>query len=58
MARNETSTSSEGPSYQGPRFRPNWGAAVTCLIIGTYLSVALVDYEPAQSTITRTAPVA
>ena len=58
MARNETSTSSEGPSYQGPRFRPNWGAAITCTIIGTYLSVALVDYEPAQSTITRTAPVA
>ncbi len=58
MARTDVSKPTDGPSYQGPRFRPNWATATTCFVLATYLIVALVDYEPAQSTIRSTAPTA
>jgi S-DNA-T family DNA segregation ATPase FtsK/SpoIIIE len=46
-----------GPSFQGPRYRPNWLAAIICFIIGTYLSAALLDYDPAQVTFNSTSPI-
>ncbi|MEO6875987.1 MAG: DNA translocase FtsK [Opitutaceae bacterium] len=56
MPKSETSNSNGGPSFQAPRYRTNWFEAVTCFILGSYLTVALVSYEPAQSTFRSTAP--
>ena len=49
MPKRETSNSNNGPSYQAPRYRPNWVAAVVCFVLGAWLTVALVDYTPSQS---------
>ncbi len=56
MPKSETSNPNDGPSFQAPRYRTNWFEAVTCFILGSYLTVALVAYEPAQSTFRSTAP--
>jgi DNA segregation ATPase FtsK/SpoIIIE, S-DNA-T family len=48
-----------GPSFPGPRYRPNWLAAVLSFGAGVYLAGALFDYDPAQvSGITSTANAA
>jgi len=39
----------DAPSFEGPRHRPHWLAAFTCLVFGVLLIVALVDFEPGQS---------
>jgi S-DNA-T family DNA segregation ATPase FtsK/SpoIIIE len=39
----------DAPSFEGPRHRPHWLAAFTCLVFGVLLIVALVDFEPEQS---------
>src|SRR5690606_25139919 len=49
MPKRETSNPNNGPSYQAPRYRPNWVAAVVCFVLGAWLTVALVDYAPSQS---------
>ncbi|MBS0633642.1 MAG: DNA translocase FtsK [Verrucomicrobia bacterium] len=49
MAKQDTSNLNNGPSFQSPTYRPNWWAAVICLLLGIYLTAALVDYVPAQS---------
>jgi DNA segregation ATPase FtsK/SpoIIIE, S-DNA-T family len=38
------------PSFEGPRYRPNWPGAVICFILGILVLVAMVDYEPSQTT--------
>jgi S-DNA-T family DNA segregation ATPase FtsK/SpoIIIE len=55
MPKSETSNPNNGPSYQGPRYRPNWVAALLCFVLGTLLIVALVDYAPNQSSVHTTA---
>jgi S-DNA-T family DNA segregation ATPase FtsK/SpoIIIE len=37
------------PSFEGPRHRPHWLAAFTCLVFGVLLAVALIDFMPEQS---------
>jgi len=49
MPKPETSNSNNGPSFHAPRYRPNWIAAVICFVLGSWLTVALVDYTPSQS---------
>ncbi|HEY0863337.1 MAG TPA: DNA translocase FtsK [Lacunisphaera sp.] len=39
----------DAPSFEGPRHRPHWLAAFTCLVFGVLLIVALLDFEPEQS---------
>ncbi len=56
MPKTETSNPNNGPSYQAPRYRPNWVSAVTCFILGALLIVALVDYAPNQSSLATTHP--
>ncbi|NBR59761.1 MAG: hypothetical protein EBT89_11475, partial [Opitutaceae bacterium] len=41
---------------EGPRHRPHWLAAFTCLVFGILLAVALIDFEPAQSIQNTTNP--
>lgn len=48
MPKSETSNPNDGPSFQAQRYRPNWIEAVTCFILGVFITVALVDYDPAQ----------
>src|SRR4051812_3362994 len=50
MRKSETSNPIDGPSYKAPRYRPNWFAALVCFILGTYLAMALITYEPTQPT--------
>ena len=57
MPKPETSNSNAGPSFQAPRYRPNWLAAIVCFVLGAYLTVALIAYDPAQSTFHTTSPV-
>ncbi len=49
MPKSESSNPNAGPSFQGPRYRPNWFGALICFILGAFLAVAMVAYEPAQS---------
>lgn len=56
MPKSETSNSNNGPSYQGPRYQPNWLAALICFVLSALLLVALVDYLPGQSGIANTHP--
>jgi len=56
MPKSETSNSNNGPSYQGPRYQPNWLAALICFVLSALLLVALVDYLPGQSSIANTHP--
>ena len=39
----------DAPSFEGPRHRPHWVAAFTCLVFGVLLVVALIDFIPEQS---------
>ena len=48
MPKSETSNSNGGSSFQPPRHRPNWLAAVLCFVLGPSLTVALIDYAPNQ----------
>lgn len=58
MPKPETSNSNNGASFQGPRHRPNWLAAVLCFVLAPCLTVALVDYAPNQTTIHTTQALA
>jgi S-DNA-T family DNA segregation ATPase FtsK/SpoIIIE len=51
MRKSERSNSNkDGPSFQAPRQRPNWFAAIFCFLLGTLLMVAFIYYSPNQST--------
>jgi DNA segregation ATPase FtsK/SpoIIIE, S-DNA-T family len=52
------SSNPNGPSFQGLRYRPNWMAAILCFIAATYLTAALISYNPNQSRLHSTSPVA
>lgn len=56
MPKSETSNPIDGPSYQGPRYRPNWPVAVGCVLLALWLSVAFLDYTPQQSRHLTTSP--
>src|SRR5437868_3252709 len=56
MPKSETSNSNDTPSFKPQRYRPNWWEAVICFILGSFITVALMDYDPAQVTIRSTAP--
>src|SRR4051794_35011996 len=49
MRKSDSSNSNEGPSFSGPRYRPNWLVAFICFFFGAYISVALLAYDPKQS---------
>ncbi|MSU71723.1 MAG: DNA translocase FtsK [Opitutus sp.] len=49
MSKSETSNLNDGPSFQAPRYHPNWGAALVCFALGIFLLIALLAYDPAQS---------
>jgi S-DNA-T family DNA segregation ATPase FtsK/SpoIIIE len=48
MPKSETSNTNSGPSFQGPRYRPNWFAALSCFVAAAFVGVALIDYSPEQ----------
>jgi DNA segregation ATPase FtsK/SpoIIIE, S-DNA-T family len=56
MPKSETSNSNDGPSYQAPRYRPNWLLAVGCFLVATWLAVALLNYNPSQTSFITTSP--
>ncbi|MDB6168115.1 MAG: cell division FtsK/SpoIIIE [Verrucomicrobia bacterium] len=56
MPKSETSNPNDGPSFKAQRYRPNWLEAVICFVLGSFITVALMDYDPAQVTIRSTAP--
>lgn len=37
------------PSFEAPRYRPNWAGAVLCFVLGVLVLVAMIDYEPSQT---------
>jgi DNA segregation ATPase FtsK/SpoIIIE, S-DNA-T family len=49
MPKSETSNTNSGPSFQAPRYRPNWFSALACFVVGAFLAVALIDYHPEQA---------
>jgi len=57
MPKSESSNPNDGPSFQAPRYRPNWVAALFCFVFGAYVTVALLAYDPAQSRFPTTTPV-
>ncbi len=56
MSTLDSSNPNGAPSYQGPRYRPNWMAAIVTFVAGTYLSAALISYDTAQVTYRSTSP--
>ncbi len=56
MPKPETSNSNDGPSAKAPRYQPNWPIALSCLLVGVFIAVALVAYDPLQSGHISTAP--
>ena len=56
MPKSDSSNPNGGPSFQGPRYRPNWLAAILCFIVATYLLAALLNYSPNQSHFYSTGP--
>jgi S-DNA-T family DNA segregation ATPase FtsK/SpoIIIE len=56
MPKSQTSNPNDGPSYNAPRYRPNWVVALICFGLGAFLLVALLTYDPAQSSFHTTAP--
>ncbi len=56
MPKSDSSNPNGGPSFKGPRYRPNWLAAILCFVAATYLTAALIDYNPGQSSFGTTAP--
>src|SRR5690349_12117691 len=56
MPKAETSNPIDAPAFKAQRYRPNWWEAVICFILGSFITVALMDYDPAQVTIRSTAP--
>ncbi len=56
MPKSQTSNPNDGPSYNAPRYRPNWVVALLCFGVGAFLLVALLTYDPAQSSFHTTAP--
>jgi S-DNA-T family DNA segregation ATPase FtsK/SpoIIIE len=56
MSKSDSSNPNGGPSFQGPRYRPNWLAAIICFIVATYLFAALLNYDPNQTRFQSTAP--
>src|SRR5438128_2023335 len=58
MSKSETSNPNDGPSFQAPRYRPNWISALVCFALGAFVLVALVTYDPAQSSWHGTGPTA
>ena len=48
MAKFPSSNPNDGPSGTEPRYRPNWLAALIGLLAGTWLLVAMVDFDPRQ----------
>jgi S-DNA-T family DNA segregation ATPase FtsK/SpoIIIE len=56
MPKSDSSNPNGSSSFSGPRYRPNWLAASICLIIGTFLAAALLDYDPNQTLFHTTAP--
>ncbi len=50
MPKGETSNRKDtDPSFEAPRHRPQWLAALFCFVLGVLSLVALFDFEPAQS---------
>jgi hypothetical protein len=56
MSKSDSSNPNGGPSFQAPRYRPNWLAAILCFIVATYLFAALLNYDPNQTRFQSTAP--
>ena len=54
MPKSETSNPNGSPSFQAPRYQPNWIAAVVCFVLAPCLTVALIDYVPNQVTLNTT----
>ena len=57
MPKSDSSNPNGGPWFQGPRYRPNWMAAILCFVVAIYLTAALLNYAPNQSHFYSTAPV-
>jgi S-DNA-T family DNA segregation ATPase FtsK/SpoIIIE len=58
MSKSDSSNPNGGVAFQGPRYRPNWLAAALCFISATYLTAALINYDPNQATFHTTSPTA
>ncbi len=56
MPKSETSNPNEGPSFQAPRYHPNWLAAVIFFLLATWLTVAFIDFSPNQTSQGTTHP--
>ena len=55
MAKSARSNSNV-PSFQAPRYQPHWAIFSLCLLFGLLLSVAFIDFSPAQSVMATTHP--
>src|SRR5882762_939041 len=55
-AENSNAKDKDLSSFEGPRHRPHWLAAFTCLVFGILILVALFDFAPGQSIYDTTNP--
>jgi DNA segregation ATPase FtsK/SpoIIIE, S-DNA-T family len=57
MPKLESSNPNGGASSASTRARPNWTAAIVCLILGVLLAAAFLDYSPEQTGYFVTNPI-
>ena len=51
MAKAQSSNpNKDHPAFHGPRNQARWTPAITCFILATFMTVAMIDYVPAQYT--------
>ena len=48
MAKRTSSNPNNAPSFSPPRYRPRWALALTCMLLGIWMLVALIDFDPNQ----------
>lgn len=56
MPKTASSNPNQGSAFPAPRHRPNWIAASICFLLFLLLTVAFLDYSPAQSRWVTTNP--
>ena len=49
MPKSETSNSKNASAFDGPRYRPKWLAASTCFLLGAWIGISMLDFNPRQS---------
>jgi S-DNA-T family DNA segregation ATPase FtsK/SpoIIIE len=58
MAKADSPKSRNAAAFEPPKYRPRWVSASLCFLLSVLLFVAMIDYQPEQSSFVGTTPTA